>query len=164
MSKLIINIAGHDFEVEVNKSPDTDGFTTVSVNGETLRVAIAPEAAPTAIEWAIVGERSYEVLFDRDMRSIQSVHGHHELRIRDLEAGVARPRSGDGRVKAPIPGIIANVLIEMEQTVSAGQPILVLEAMKMQNEITAPRAGTITTLNARRGQTVTLHELLVEIS
>ncbi|PDW03863.1 acetyl-CoA carboxylase biotin carboxyl carrier protein subunit [Candidatus Viridilinea mediisalina] len=164
MSKLIIHLADQEFEVEINSPPDAEGFTSVSVNGEALRVAIAPAASPDATEWAIVDTRPYEVLFDRDMRSVQSIHGRHELRIRDLEAGVARPRSGDGRIKAPIPGIIANVLVELGQNVSVGEPILILEAMKMQNEITAPRAGAITTLNVQPGQTVVLHELLVEIS
>lgn len=164
MSKLLVTIADHEFEVVVNGPPDDDGFTTVTVNGEPLRVAVAAEGAPAALDWAVVGTRPYELVVDRDLRWIESARGRHELRVRDREAGVARPRSGDGRIKAPIPGLIARVLVETGQAVEAGQPVLVLEAMKMQNEIIAPRAGTVTTLSARPGQSVTLHELLVEIS
>jgi biotin carboxyl carrier protein len=164
MGKLLVTIVGHEFEVEVNGPPDGDGFTTVHVNGEPLRVAIATADEATAIEWAVVDTRPYELIFDRDMRSIETTHGHYELRVRDREAGVARPRSGDGRIKAPIPGLIARILVEPGQVVEAGQPVLVLEAMKMQNEIVAPRAGTVTTLSASPGQTVMLHELLAEIS
>jgi biotin carboxyl carrier protein len=164
MSKLLVTIVGHEFEVEVNGLPDADGFTTVQVNGEPLRVAIATADEATAIEWAVVDTRPYELIFDRDMRSIETTHGYYELRVRDREAGVARPRSGDGRIKAPIPGLIARILVEPGQVVEAGQPVLVLEAMKMQNEIVAPRAGTVTTLSASPGQTVLLNELLAEIS
>jgi biotin carboxyl carrier protein len=121
-------------------------------------------AAPERIEWAMVDTRPYELLVDHDLRWIQSAQGRHSVQVRDLEASVARPVSGDGRLKAPIPGIIARVLIELGQTVEAGQPVLVLEAMKMENEVVAPRSGTVISLSARPGQTVILHQLLAEIS
>lgn len=164
MSRLLITIAGREFEVEVIAAPDSDGFTSVHVNGELLRIALPQERTLDAIEWAIVDSRPYELRIDQDLRWIESAYGRHKLRIRDLEAAVARPASGDGRVKAPIPGLIARVLVEPGQSVTVGQPILILEAMKMQNELIAPRAGTVTSVNVRPGQSVLLNELLVEIS
>ena len=163
MSRLLITIAGREFEVEVIAAPDSDGFTSVRVNGETLRIALPRERTVDAIEWAIVDSRPYELRIDHDLRWIESMYGRHKLQIRDLEAAVARPASGDGRIKAPIPGLIARVLVEPGQIVAVGQPILILEAMKMQNELIAPRAGTVTSLNVRPGQSVLLNELLVEI-
>ena len=163
MSRLLITIAGREFEVEVIAAPDSDGFTSVRVNGETLRIALPRERTVDAIEWAIVESRPYELRIDQDLRWIESAYGRHKLRIRNLEAAVVRPASGDGRVKAPIPGLIARVLVEPGQSVAVGQPILILEAMKMQNELIAPRAGTVTSLNVRPGQSVLLNELLVEI-
>ena len=76
---------------------------------------------------------------------------------------MSRPASGDGRVKAPIPGLVTKVCIERGDQVEAGEPLLVLEAMKMENEITAPRNGTVSELNVSVGQVVALHEVLVEI-
>ena len=76
---------------------------------------------------------------------------------------MARPVSGDGRVKAPIPGLIAQVLVTPGQVVEAGQTLLVLEAMKMENEIRSPRTGTVRQIKIQPGQTVTLAELLIEI-
>ena len=163
MSRLLITIAGHEFEVELVTLPDSDGFTSVRVNGELLRIALPLERTLDTIEWAIVESHPYVLRIDHDLHWIESAYGHHKLRIRDLEAAVVRPTSGDGRIKAPIPGLIACVLVEVGQSVVVGQPILILEAMKMQNELVAPRTGQVTTVNIRPGQSVLLNELLVEI-
>ncbi len=164
MAKLQVMIDGQEFEVVVQEAPDADGFVNVTVNGDALRVALPSGVAPEQIGWALVDTRPYELLIDHDLRWLQSPRGRHTLGVRDLEAGVLRPHSGDGRLKAPIPGLIARILVEQGQVVEAGQPVLVLEAMKMENEIVAPRAGTLTSLNVRPGQTVILHEMLAEIS
>ena len=73
------------------------------------------------------------------------------------------PASGDGRVKAPIPGLISRVLVEPGATVSAGQPLVVLEAMKMENEIRAPFDGVVSALSVSVGQTVLGNQVLAEV-
>ena len=160
MSRLLITIAGHEFEVELIASPDSDGFIGVRVNGELLRIALPLERTLDTIEWAIVESHPYVLRIDHDLRWIESAYGRHRLQIRDLDVAVVRPASGDGRVKAPIPGLIARVLVEVGQRVAAGQPILILEAMKMQNEIAAPRAGRVTEIRTAPGQTVDAGEIL----
>ncbi len=162
MRKLLVTIDGTEFEVEVAGPPGEDGFVAVTVDGEPLRVAVSAPA-PEAIEWALVDTRPYELLVDRDLHWIQSPKGRHSVQVRDHEAAVARPISRDGRIKAPIPGLIVRLLVEQGQRVEAGQPVLVLEAMKMENEIVAPRDGVVASLNVRPGQSVALHELLAEI-
>ena len=163
MSKLLITIAGREFEVEVIAAPDSDGFTSVRVNGELLRIALPRERTVDAIEWAIVDSRPYELRIDQDLRWIESAYGRHKLRIRDLEAAVVRPASGDGRVKAPIPGLIARVLVEPGQSVAVGQPILILEAMKMEHTITAPVDGTLEAVHFAEGDLVKEGETLAEL-
>ncbi|MFZ1768524.1 MAG: acetyl-CoA carboxylase biotin carboxyl carrier protein subunit, partial [Caldilinea sp.] len=68
-----------------------------------------------------------------------------------------------GRVKAPIPGLVTRIHVEPGQLVELGQPLLVLEAMKMENEIRSPLAGAVRQLVVKPGQTVTLSELMLEI-
>lgn len=53
----------------------------------------------------------------------------------------------DGRVKSPIPGLVAHIRVQVGDRVEAGQPILVLEAMKMENEIRAPVKGVVTAVH-----------------
>lgn len=164
MSKLHVTVEGHEFVVEVGALPRNDEPVTLTINGTPLTVSVSSLDGPEAIEWAVVGVHPYELSVDPDLRWIDTPQGRYQIQVRDLEATVTRPRSGDGRVKAPIPGRIVRVLVEPGQTVQVGQPVVVLEAMKMENEIQAPRAGTVSDLHVSPGQTVKLHELLVEIS
>ncbi len=162
MSRLLVTIDDRDYEVEVQGTPG--GPVQVLVDGEPLTVTLSLEAGPEAIEWAIVGSRPYELVVDHDLRWIQSARGRHRVNVRDLEAQVGRPVSGDGRIKAPIPGLVVRLLVGQGDRVEAGQPVLVLEAMKMENEIRAPRPGTVAEIRAQPGQSVGLNEPLVEIS
>jgi pyruvate carboxylase subunit B len=65
-------------------------------------------------------------------------------------------------VVAPMPGIILNVLVKEGDVVSAGDAILVLEAMKMENEIHAPRAGTVKKIHVTEGAEVRAGSELIE--
>jgi biotin carboxyl carrier protein len=112
----------------------------------------------------VVEDRSHEIVVDRGLHWLRSNTGLHHVEVRDLEAAVARPASADGRVKAPIPGLITRVLVGAGDHVAVGQPLLVLEAMKMENEIRAPRAGVVSRLDMVAGQAVALHEVLAEIT
>lgn len=164
MRKLLITLDGIEFTVETSDMPDADGFVTVTVNGQTSRVTLADIANPEGIQWAVVDTRPYELLVDPELRWIQSWRGRHMVNVRDLESRVARPTSGDGRIKAPIPGVVVRVLVGPDQPVEVGQPLVVLEAMKMENEIRASRAGRVASINVRPGQTVRLHDQIAEIA
>ena len=64
------------------------------------------------------------------------------------------PASAGEQIKAPMPGVIVSVSAAAGQTVKEGDVLLILEAMKMENEITAPRAGTIVQVLAQKGASV----------
>lgn len=69
--------------------------------------------------------------------------------------------AGEHSVDAPMPGKIVKVVVEEGQSVKAGDVLLVLEAMKMQNEITADADGTVKAVNVEAGQNVKVKESLV---
>jgi len=69
-------------------------------------------------------------------------------------SGQERGRSRKKEVSVSMPGRVVQVLAEEESRVSEGQPVMILEAMKMQNEIKAPRSGTLRRLKVRAGETV----------
>jgi biotin carboxyl carrier protein len=165
MSKIAVTVEGHTYEVELNLAPQNSTDLIVKVNGQPVRVTLPDVAAPSAdIEWIAVDDHSYEVVFDPDLHWINSRGDVYHLALRDVAATVAQPRSGDGRLKAPIPGLITQVMVSMGQEVEAGQPLLVLEAMKMENELRAPRAGIVSALHVSPGQTVGRNEVLAEIT
>jgi biotin carboxyl carrier protein len=168
MNKLNVTIDDKTFEVEVYPQRASPGLFTVHVDGQALTVyvpdAAAPaDGAPEAVDWMIVDNRPYEMIFAADLRSVQLESMRHTIQVRDRETRSVRPASGDGRVKAPIPGLIARLNVEPGQTVEAGQTVVVLEAMKMENEIRAAKPGVVRQVHVKPGQTVVLNEALVEI-
>jgi len=67
------------------------------------------------------------------------------------------------RLTAPLPGIILDINIEVGAKVTAGQTLLVMEAMKMENNILAEHSGIVKSVNVRKGDTVMQGDLLIEI-
>jgi biotin carboxyl carrier protein len=164
MHKLSVSVDGYTFEVELNPLPVNGSGILVRVNGQDILVASPDPAAPAQeMEWFIIDDHPYEVAVDPDMQWIRSRWGIFPIKIEDMDSSVHRPHVGDGRVKAPIPGQITQVLVKVNEEVASGQPLLILEAMKMENEIRAPRPGRIKLMNATPGRRVALNELLVEI-
>jgi acetyl/propionyl-CoA carboxylase alpha subunit len=79
-------------------------------------------------------------------------------------AGAHATTQGSGTVQAPMPGRIVKLLVGPGDTVAAGAGLLVMEAMKMENEIGAPHAGTVSRVLVRAGDTVERDAALVELS
>jgi acetyl/propionyl-CoA carboxylase alpha subunit len=165
MSKVSVTLGGHTFEIEINLSQRVAHDLPVVVNGQALTVTVPDLDAPIdQMEWIIVDQRPHEIVIDPDLRWLRDHTGIHFLEVRDLEARVVRPVSRDGRIKAPIPGLIKLVLAAEGDRVEVGQPLFILEAMKMENEIHAPKSGVIGQIRVKPGQDVMLHEVLAEIS
>jgi len=163
MNKLTVTIDNQTFEVEVVPNRAAPGEYVVTVDGAPLSVYVPDHDRPELADWMIVDSRPYELLVPADLSSVQIHNGRYAVAVRDHETRSVRPASGDGRVKAPIPGLIARLHVDQGQIVESGQPLLVLEAMKMENEIRAPRAGVVRQVAVKPGQTVTLGELLMEV-
>ncbi|MER2598660.1 MAG: acetyl-CoA carboxylase biotin carboxyl carrier protein subunit [Caldilineales bacterium] len=163
MIKVTVVIDGKSFDIDVNPPNPSAQTTSVVCNDEELTVTWPQAIQYDQMEWVIVSGRPYEIAVDPGLRSIKAFDGMHRIEVQDRRVALARPASADGRVKAPIPGLITRVLVQLGDEVEAGQPILLLEAMKMENEISAPRAGKVIKLNALTGKSVTLNEDLLEI-
>ncbi|MCA9924912.1 MAG: biotin/lipoyl-binding protein [Anaerolineales bacterium] len=164
MSKLTVKIDEHTFHIEMERfSLNGDAFTAV-IDGKPVTVMVPnPTQRHDRMDWIVVDGRPYELVFDPDMRWLKAYCGIHRIDVQDTEAIAPRPRSGDGRVKALIPGLITRILVEPGEHVDIGRPVIVLEAMKMENEIRAPCTGTIEALHVKPGQSVTRGEVLAEI-
>lgn len=164
MTSLLITIDGQEFEVDLVLSALGGDTYTARVDGEDITVVNPrPEAAVADIEWLVVNDRPYEIVFDANLQWLRAWDGLHHIGVQDRNERVARPRSGDGRIKAPIPGLITRILVEPGVSVRAGQPLLVLEAMKMENEIRAPFDGVVSSVSVAGGQTVIRNQVLVEV-
>jgi biotin carboxyl carrier protein len=140
---------------------------SVSLDGQPLDADIV-EIAPHTLSILLHG-RSHEIrLFPAPDGTLQIHDG-----LQHFAAEVIDPRSWRGRrhagpevegrqqVTAPMPGKIVRVLVKAGERVESGQGLIVVEAMKMQNEIRSPKSGTIERVFAVEGQTVSAGEPLV---
>jgi pyruvate carboxylase subunit B len=87
-----------------------------------------------------------------------------ELDSKRVTKSSRRPKaSKEGHVTSSMPGTIVDVVAKVGAKVKAGDPVLIIEAMKMENEVPAPIAGTIKAVNVAKGDSVNPDEALVEI-
>jgi biotin carboxyl carrier protein len=84
-------------------------------------------------------------------------------RLRSADAAETKGPKGSDRLVAPMPGKVVRVLVKAGDVVSARQPLVVVEAMKMENELRAGRDGTVAEVRAREGQSVDAGALLIVI-
>ena len=78
-------------------------------------------------------------------------------------AARARARTRDHSMGAPMPGVVLKILTEVGQQVTRGMPLIILEAMKMEHVIAAPRDGTVSVINCREGELVQPGNDLIEL-
>jgi glutaconyl-CoA/methylmalonyl-CoA decarboxylase subunit gamma len=72
-------------------------------------------------------------------------------------------RGGSGTIKAPMPGRVVRVLVTEGEAVEADAPLLIVEAMKMENEVASPGSGVVRRLSVAAGDTVEAGQLLCEV-
>jgi biotin carboxyl carrier protein len=107
-------------------------------------------------------ENGWQVLLQGQFYQVR-VEDEREKRLRT--AGRAAERGGEEFVlKAPMPGLVIDVLVDEGQSVEKGQTLLILESMKMQNELRAPYAGTVTRLRVKSGESVQQKQTLLNIN
>ena len=164
--KLRVGVDGRTGELKFERSGDD--FTFSYPTSEATRLASLIEVEP-GIFSLLVGTRSYEV------RVVPVAEGYAvELNgrrsivtVEDPRAMSRKGRSGASeglqRVASPMPGKVVRVLVTVGDSVDAGSGLVVVEAMKMQNEMKSPKAGRVVSVTAKEGATVIAGEVLVEI-
>jgi acetyl-CoA/propionyl-CoA carboxylase biotin carboxyl carrier protein len=90
-------------------------------------------------------------------------HNGYAWPVRQVSAGQARSADADGELRAPMPGQVLLVRAAVGDTVSAGDPLVVLESMKMELVLTAPVDGSVTELTVAPGDTVTVDQPLARV-
>ncbi|MFU8858975.1 MAG: biotin/lipoyl-containing protein [Cyclonatronaceae bacterium] len=90
------------------------------------------------------------------------VRDEKDLLLDKLGFKVGTP-GGEGKLNAPMPGKILRILVSNGDTVSLGDPVIILEAMKMENELKSPVDGTVINIHVSEGQSVEKNILLLEI-
>jgi biotin carboxyl carrier protein len=140
----LCKVDGREFPLDVVLS---SGLLSLLVNGRSYEVRQESSAAGTDI---IVGQERFTATV-RDPRSLRSRRSREQ------------PTQGPKKITAPMPGKVVRILVRAGGEVESGQPVLVIEAMKMQNELKAPKKGRVSKLNVGEGAAVEAGQTLAEV-
>ncbi len=164
--KYIVNLNGESRTIAL----DAEG---VRYEGKMLPVELG-DGEGTPIRMLTIGNEVYRIVVQkREGRGNYTlwVNGHRfdaealderTKTIRELSAAVEGP-TGPAPVKAPMPGLIVRVNVKVGDEVQAGQGVVVMEAMKMENELRASGAGRVKAVHAEPGTAVEKGAMLVEL-
>jgi len=141
MQKLKFKINGKSYEAVVSEKEHN--VATIELNGKAYTVEVEKEEAVVSPKIAAPKRQS------------TSADAFVEPAV--------EPSGNPGSIKAPLPGNVAKINVKEGAKVNAGEVLLVLEAMKMENEILAPAAGTVKKLYVQEGKAVQQGEALVDL-
>jgi biotin carboxyl carrier protein len=163
--KYVSNVNGIEYVIEivdehhivVNGRVLTVDFNSVSgqpvysliVNGKSFEGFVYP------------GETEWEVLLMGRQFPVM-VEDEREKRLR-AAAGGSVSETGEFHLKAPMPGMVVSILVEEGRQIEKGDVLLILESMKMQNELKAPRAGTVGRVRVKAGESVEQRQTLLSV-
>lgn len=144
MGKYNFRINGHDYQVDVNSVEG--GIADVTVNGTDYKVELA-DAVPAPAQQAA---RPAPQTVSTGAPAVTP-----QATAPAAQTATASAPQGKGEVvTAPLPGVILDIKVKVGDVVKVGQTVAVLEAMKMENEIEATASGTVTAVNAGKGDSV----------
>jgi biotin carboxyl carrier protein len=138
MKKFLIKVNGNQYEVEVEEVRDGSVAETATYSAPAPKAAAAPAPAQAAPKPAAA-------------------------------PAPAAPKANAGtvgavKITAPMPGTILGVKVNVGDAVKKGQVLLILEAMKMENEIVAPQDGTVASINVSKGTSVNAGDLMISLN
>lgn len=164
-----IEVNGRTRRVTVERTADRPHAYRIAVDGDSHDVdAVALEAG----RWSLIlpgeGGRSVSAGVEERPGGEFEIHLPHITMSASVDAGRRRRRgedtaseTGEIRVASPMPGKVLRVLVAVGQDVTARQPLVVVEAMKMENEMSSPRAGRVKDILVTEGLSVEAGRLLV---
>jgi biotin carboxyl carrier protein len=167
--KLTAEVAGEQHRIEIKR----DG-ARVSVLIDGRRYELEAREQDAGVYLLLAGNRVFECRVDQS----ETQRGHMEVhvggdvhavtlidpkRLRGAQISGASTNAAAAQIIAPMPGKVVRVMVEEGAQVEAGDGILVVEAMKMQNEMKSPGTGTVTALHVTAGATVNAGDVLAVI-
>jgi biotin carboxyl carrier protein len=164
------------FEIQVGGAPGTVEISSVVdqplecvIDGHSVTADVA-EIVPGTYS-ILIGNSAIEVRVEETPAGLRviSPHAEYVVVVRDLRKwnrnrSAALGSEGRQQIMAPMPGKVVRILLNVGDHVEAGQGIMVVEAMKMQNEVRSTKSGTIERLLIKEGQAVAAGQALVIVA
>lgn len=166
--KLTADIEGEKHELQIKREGDR---VFAEVNGRALELGVRETESGGYL--LTIDGRVYDCRVGKngaqpDRAEVRVRNQIYSIALTDPKrlrttASAAGHADGSAQIIAQMPGKVVRVLVEIGSAVEAGDGIIVVEAMKMQNEMKSPKAGTVTGLNASEGMTVNAGDVLAVI-
>ena len=166
--KYLIEVDGRSGELTFDRADQTCRFRYVSERGDTDVREASVLQVEGGIYSVLLDGRSYEAKVVTGAEGLYVDLGGHRsvVQVRDPReaARAGKQGVGEGRqtVSAPMPGKVVRVLVSEGDEVKPGDGLVVVEAMKMQNEVQAPHGGTITAIRIEAGARCERGDILLE--
>ena len=162
--RLYLQSGERNFEMEVTRQGEA---LRVREGNRTWTVSLDGRAPGCRRAW-IDGRRVDFAWARRDDAAVISIDGLEiPMQVRDArtalleQAASAVPRAaGPATVRAPIPGLVTKIRLRVGARVKRHEPVLILDAMKLENEITSPREGVLRSIDVKPGQAVDRGQVL----
>ena len=151
MNKYQYKVQGVDYEVEIEEVEGN--IAKVNVNGIPFEVEMQKP----------INAAKHPTMARPKVEAPKPVAPTPAPAAAPAPAQAAAPAGAGNAVKAPLPGTVTDIKVSIGQQVSVGDIVLVLEAMKMQNNIEAEYAGTVTSITVKSGETVMEGSVLLTI-
>lgn len=160
----IIKVDNKEFKADIKK--EGDNFK-ILLNGKEFKTEIIPDKNRSQFS-LIIDQKPYIVFIDSDNQI--SVNGEiYATEVIDeqiqklIKAGPSAVHKKELTITAPMPGLVIEIEVKEGDIVKQGQGLVIVEAMKMQNEMKAPRDGVVKKILVQKGQTVNSKDKLVII-
>ncbi len=140
MKKFFFKIKGRQYDVEVKQFEE--GIAEVDVNGTVYEVEVEGPKKPTSKTPTLVRQR---------------------VDNKPSDAKIKQTAGAAATIKAPLPGAIIKINVAVGDSVKSGDTVMVMEAMKMENNIQAEASGTVKAIKVSVGDTVMQDDLLIEL-
>ena len=152
MSQYKFRINGNDYNVEINSVNGDSAVVTVNGIQYSVESGVASCTAAAAAAAQAPGQAQAA---PQPAPAVQPAAQAAPVQAAEPAKPAPAPASGNGKpVTAPLPGVIIEISVKVGDTVKQGQQVAVLEAMKMENVIEATHDGTVTAINASKGDSV----------
>jgi biotin carboxyl carrier protein len=164
--KLRVRVNGRPVELELSRNGD-EAQVRLNPADPAARSASVRQVQPGLYSVLVEG-RSFEVRVEPSANGWMASAGGRRFAVevedpRERRRGAGLGLEGRADVTAPMPGRVVRVLAREGEQVEAGQGLVVVEAMKMQNEMQAPRSGRLVRLSVTEGQAVSAGQVLATI-
>jgi len=150
---LVLEVEGRRLEADFHRLPDGEVYSLI-VNGRSHEVRVAGAPAGGA------GSAGLEVALEGTTVPVEVRHPIEKVLVAVRRAAAAHSVE---TVQAPMPGLLVGYRVKAGERVTAGQPVAVIEAMKMQNELTARHGGVVSELLVGERATVSAGQALLRI-